>query len=208
MTSPVPDHLPQLGRHAHLSPDDGACLMEYVAVLGGNRFTDRPTGTHPLLAAIARGVNDATSDTARPALAYLAPDLVGLYPQDPAAAVAIVDTCLNAALAVAPRSPALRRYGRRTRRRRAWLARHPRRGWPARLAETVWLRGLALHAMERAVRTLAAQRDADTRLHHLLASAIAAARGTSDNTTIRPVVRADTARLAPVDDMHRCGISR
>jgi hypothetical protein len=38
--------------------------MEYVSVLAGERFGDRPRCTHPALALLARMVNDETLDPA------------------------------------------------------------------------------------------------------------------------------------------------
>jgi hypothetical protein len=73
--SPPPVGLPQLGRGRHAVPEEGACLMEYTSVLAGLRFTDRPRCTAPTLAGLARLVNDASSDAARPELARLAPEL-------------------------------------------------------------------------------------------------------------------------------------
>lgn len=73
----MPDGLPLLTRGRHTGPAEGSCLMEYVSVLAGSRFSDRPRCTHPLLAWAARRINDAVGDTARPALATLAPDLIG-----------------------------------------------------------------------------------------------------------------------------------
>ena len=63
------------GRHA--DPGEGSCLMEYVSVLAGGRFSDHPRCTHPLLTWAARRINDTVSDTARPLLATLTPDLIG-----------------------------------------------------------------------------------------------------------------------------------
>lgn len=80
----TPDGLPLLAAGRHRRPRDGACLMELVSVLAGERWTDAPRCTHPLLARLARLVNDATSDDARPRLARLAPSLVGLRPADDA----------------------------------------------------------------------------------------------------------------------------
>jgi hypothetical protein len=73
----VPDGLPLLHRGRHANPDDGSCLMEYVSVLAGGRLNDHPRATHPLLTWAARRINDTVSDTARPQLATLAPDLIG-----------------------------------------------------------------------------------------------------------------------------------
>lgn len=50
--------------------------MEYVSILAGQRFSDRPRCTDPLLGWLARGVNDAVSAAARPRLGLLAPELI------------------------------------------------------------------------------------------------------------------------------------
>ncbi len=55
----------------------GACLMEYVAVLAGERHTDHPKSVCPTLATMARVVNDRVSDRARQRLAIAAPDFIG-----------------------------------------------------------------------------------------------------------------------------------
>lgn len=73
----IPLGVPVLTRGKHRDPAEGSCLMEYVSVLAGLRFTDRPRCTHPLLSWLARRVNDGTSDVARPQLAGLAPALIG-----------------------------------------------------------------------------------------------------------------------------------
>jgi hypothetical protein len=73
----MPDGLPLLVRGRHADPDEGSCLMEYVSVLAGGRFSDHPRCTHPLLTWAARRINDTVSDTARPQLATIAPDLIG-----------------------------------------------------------------------------------------------------------------------------------
>lgn len=70
--------LPMLDRGRHRSPRKGACFMELASYLAGERWSDHPACTHPLLAALARSVNDASSDTARPQLAPLIPSVVGL----------------------------------------------------------------------------------------------------------------------------------
>lgn len=51
--------------------------MEYVSVLAGERFTDRPRCTHPAVAALAWQVNDAVSHDVRQQLGLRAVDLVG-----------------------------------------------------------------------------------------------------------------------------------
>jgi hypothetical protein len=57
--------------------------MEYASYLAGERWSDHPQCTHPLLAGVARGVNDRTSDEARPRLVGLIPSVVGLTSDDP-----------------------------------------------------------------------------------------------------------------------------
>ena len=47
------------------NPRKGACFMEYASYLAGEDWSDHPACTHPLLAAIARHVNDCTTDAAR-----------------------------------------------------------------------------------------------------------------------------------------------
>jgi hypothetical protein len=74
----LPALLPTLSRGKHRSPRKGACFMEFASVLAGERWSDHPACTHPLLAAVARHVNDYTSDAGRPRLAELIPSVIGL----------------------------------------------------------------------------------------------------------------------------------
>ncbi len=78
-----PALLPMLSRGKHRSPRTGACFMEFASLLAGERFRDHPACTHPLLAALARHVNDHTSDAGRPRLADLIPSVIGLTGEDP-----------------------------------------------------------------------------------------------------------------------------
>jgi hypothetical protein len=57
------------------------CLMEYVAYLAGEPWSDRPDCTHPVLAALARAVNDQLPDKERQGLARLADRLIGTAPR-------------------------------------------------------------------------------------------------------------------------------
>lgn len=98
-----PDGLPMLDRGGHRSPDQGACLMEYVSVLAGTRFSDHPRCTHPALAQLARVVNDEVVDPAsRSRLAVLAPDLIGTRCRDPRITLTVMACCLRAAVAARP----------------------------------------------------------------------------------------------------------
>src|SRR5919197_2233149 len=77
-----PPLLPTLSRGKHRNPRKGACFMEFASVLAGERWSDHPACTHPLLAAVARHVNDYTSDAGRPRLADLIPSVIGLTGED------------------------------------------------------------------------------------------------------------------------------
>lgn len=73
----APDFMPVLGRGAHRSPENGACVMEYVSILAGERFSDNPSCTDSLLASMARSVNDALLDEHRHLLVPLITRLIG-----------------------------------------------------------------------------------------------------------------------------------
>lgn len=75
--------LPLLSRGKHRSPKRGACFMELASYLAGERWSDKPDCTHPLLAHLARLVNDLTTDEHRPQLALLIPSVIGLRSEDP-----------------------------------------------------------------------------------------------------------------------------
>lgn len=79
---PVPDAMPVLSRGKHRNAHKGACFMELASYLAGERWSDHPRCTHPLLATLARLVNDFTSDAARPRLAGLIPSVIGLTGDD------------------------------------------------------------------------------------------------------------------------------
>jgi hypothetical protein len=80
--SQLPALLPMLSRGKHRSPRTGACFMEFASLLAGERWSDHPACTHPLLAAAARHVNDYTSDAGRPRLVTLIPSVIGLTGHD------------------------------------------------------------------------------------------------------------------------------
>jgi hypothetical protein len=114
----APDGLPELRCGAHLAPEDGACLMEYVSVLTGSRFSDHPACTDPVLATVARLVNDASTDAGRPLLAGFAPALAETGPtSDARRTAAVVRATVRAARAEAGDRAALRRPLRGAERR-------------------------------------------------------------------------------------------
>jgi hypothetical protein len=77
-----PDLLPILSPGKHPSPRTGACFMELASLLAGEPWSDHPACTHPLLAAVARHVNDHTSDAGCQRLAELVPSVIGLTGED------------------------------------------------------------------------------------------------------------------------------
>jgi hypothetical protein len=97
----VPDVLPVLSRGKHRNPRRGACFMEMASFLAGERWSDHPSCTHPLLADVARNVNDRTSDAGRPLLAPMIPAVIGLTTDDPRVDARIALHCAVVALPVA-----------------------------------------------------------------------------------------------------------
>lgn len=90
--------LPVLSPGRHRNPRRGACFMEYASYLAGQRWSDHPSCTHPSVAALARLVNDVTSDDTRSRLAGLIPSVVGLVGND--TRVPLVVSALAAASAL------------------------------------------------------------------------------------------------------------
>lgn len=82
-TDGAPDLMPVLSRGKHRNPKKGACFMELASYLAGEPWSDHPACTHPLLAALARDVNDHVDDHARLRLAPLIPEVIGLDGTDP-----------------------------------------------------------------------------------------------------------------------------
>ena len=97
----LPDMLPLLSRGKHRNPRKGACFMELVSYLAGERWSDHPVCTHSLLASVARLVNDHTSDEGRPQLAELIPAVIGLTGDDLHINALISLRCATIALPVA-----------------------------------------------------------------------------------------------------------
>lgn len=96
----APESLPVLSRGKHRNPRKGACFMEFASYLSGERWSDHPTCTHPLLGALARAVNDYTSDAGRSRLAMLVPSVIGLTSADPRVDARIALGCARVALPV------------------------------------------------------------------------------------------------------------
>ena len=111
--------------------------MEYVSVLAGERFSDGPRCTDPMLAALARLVNDATSDSGRDRLGALAPGLAAAHRSDAPGSAALVLAVLLRVQAAVGRS---RRLERDVRRAPRHLLRTPTR---ERAAPWSWCTDLA-----------------------------------------------------------------
>jgi hypothetical protein len=74
--------------------------MELASFLAGERWSDHPACSHPLLAALARDVNDRASDANRQRLAELIPSVIGLTSDDPHLDALIALRCATTALPV------------------------------------------------------------------------------------------------------------
>lgn len=98
----LPDIVPVLSSGRHRNPRKGACFMEFASYLAGERWSDHPKCTHPLLASLARMVNDSVPDAERSRLVPLVPDVVGLVGDDVLVDLAIATRAAAAAIPVAP----------------------------------------------------------------------------------------------------------
>lgn len=81
---PAPDFLPTLSAGSHDAEHGEACVMEYVSLLAGEEWSDRPDCTHPLLAHEARTTNDLLRDSDRSRLVPLIGRLFGTTDDSPA----------------------------------------------------------------------------------------------------------------------------
>ena len=92
--------VPVLSRGKHRNPRKGACFMEFASYLAGEPWSDHPACTHPLLAGVARDVNDCTTDAGRARLAPLIPSVIGLIPDDPHVVPRVTARCIQHALPI------------------------------------------------------------------------------------------------------------
>ncbi|TFB88195.1 hypothetical protein E3O44_05830 [Cryobacterium algoricola] len=97
---PVPSLMPVLSRGKHRTPRSGACFMEFASYLAGEAWSDHPACTHPLVASLARMVNDCTSDSSRTRLVPLIPSVIGLTGDNPRVRLLIAVRAATAALPV------------------------------------------------------------------------------------------------------------
>ena len=97
--SNVPALMPHLSAGAHRSPRRGACFMEFASYLAGERWSDHPSCTDPVLASLARGVNDNLTDGRRDEIAVEIPRVIGLRGDDSVVGLVVA---LRAAIAALP----------------------------------------------------------------------------------------------------------
>jgi hypothetical protein len=166
--------MPVLTPGNHRRPGDGACFTEVAAVLSAQRWGDHPGCTPPVLAQVARGVNDTIGAAARTQLAPLIPWAIG--PPRPGSDLSS-DTAVTAALISlassrpgcdAAHGPLLRRLQRRPR--------------PHHLLERVGWRHAARQLVRSQLRFLAASTEGparDEQLRTLLVTAINVDRAAS-----------------------------
>lgn len=98
----TPDLVPALSAGKHRSPRRGGCFMEMASFLAGERWSDHPACTHPLLAELARQVNDRVTDDCRQRLVPKVPSVIGLTSDDPHVDVRLALFAASTALPVAP----------------------------------------------------------------------------------------------------------
>lgn len=106
-TVTTPEFLPVLSRGKHRNARRGACFMEMASLLAGERWSDHPACTHPLLANLARFVNDGVTDPLRSRLIPLIPSVIGLVSDDVRVDATIA---LRSALAALPIAAAPRQH--------------------------------------------------------------------------------------------------
>lgn len=99
-----PDIIPVLSPGKHRTPRKGACFMEMASYLAGEKWSDHPSCTHPLLAQLARMVNDVVPDEARSRLVPMIPSVIGLNSDDLRVDARIAMRCATTALPIASAS--------------------------------------------------------------------------------------------------------
>jgi hypothetical protein len=104
MDAAVENFMPVLSTGRHRNARRGACFMEYASFLAGLRWSDHPQCTHPSLAALARLVNDLTSDSNRSRLTVHVASVIGLVGDDPRLPVILSSLAAASALPVANQS--------------------------------------------------------------------------------------------------------
>jgi hypothetical protein len=185
----APDGLPVIQAGAHGTPEDGACLMEYVSVLAGSDFNDHPRCTDPTLAAVARYVNDSCTETGRQTLVSFAPTLAATGPAGARGTAAIVLATVRAANQAAGEPRLLRRQLRRAEQRYTRVTGAGPLAALARHLDGMHRLGPAMRRVDLSVAALRAlpEQQRDRALHATLAAAIAAAAPLSTTGSSRRI---------------------
>lgn len=178
------EHAPgRLSVGAHLSPEDGTCLMEAVSVAAHLPWNDAPSCTLPLLAHLARLVNDTMSEDGRQNLTDLVPELAAVGTGDPAEAARVsarvAAACTEQALAFHPNLLLVHLHhvaAAQLRRDECAGGRDP--GLTVRSWRWLFCRGPAARGVEAAVAACLhlPEAERDTALQQLLRAGLAVAR--------------------------------
>jgi hypothetical protein len=75
--SPATYQTVKLSQGKHISPEDGACVMELASMLAGEPFSDHPRCACPVLGSFLRAYNDSVDDGRRQDLYAYASQMVG-----------------------------------------------------------------------------------------------------------------------------------
>ena len=75
--SPVTYQTVRLSKGKHISPEDGACVMELASMLAGEPFSDHPVCSCPVIGSFLRAYNDSLDDERRQDLYAYAAKVVG-----------------------------------------------------------------------------------------------------------------------------------
>jgi hypothetical protein len=179
--------------------------MEYVSLLAGEPWSDQPRCTHPLLAEVARVVNDSVSQRGRDRLVPLLPSVIGRVSEDPRTSAVLVDRLVATALDLGARDGlALRSHRRRARRRLRRLGPPaPAGAAPGRLdslSDFAYREGPAVRAVHAVARTVGHLPEGrrDDALVELLVTATAAL---GPEPVVEPAVR------PPVEDQRGYSVS-
>lgn len=101
MSRDIPQLVPTLSAGRHRNPRGGACFMEFASFLAGERWSDSPNCTDPVLATLARAVNDTISDSRRSELVTDIPRVIGLRGDELRIGLIVALRAAGAALPVA-----------------------------------------------------------------------------------------------------------
>jgi hypothetical protein len=75
--SPATYQTVKLSKGKHISPEDGACVMELASMLAGEPFSDHPACACPVIGSFLRAYNDSLDDSRRQDLYAYAAKIVG-----------------------------------------------------------------------------------------------------------------------------------